>query len=222
MEEISNQKGRTILFVSHNMNYITSLCNTGILLSNGEVVMRGSAQEVVSKYVSGITQKNALFIPTKENRPGNEVVKLLSVRLINEDAETTESFSVSETIGIEMKYEVSKKGYVLWLGHNLFNQYGINVFDTHSVNAKEYRVPHDTGVFSSVVWIPSGLLNTGTHFVGSAIFNHLQGIIHFHERDIVAFHVYDVLTEDSARGLSPSDFPGVVRPTLHWTIHKTE
>jgi hypothetical protein len=121
-----------------------------------------------------------------------------------------------------MKYEVLKREHVLWLGHNLYNQDGINVFDTHSVNTREYRTPHDTGIFTSIVWIPPGLLNTGTYFIGSAIFNHLLGVVHFHKRDIVAFQVRDVLTEDSARGLSPGEFPGVVRPLLNWTISKTE
>lgn len=220
MEEISNQKGRTILFVSHNMNYISSLCTSGLLLSRGQIVLQGPVQKVVSSYISSITEKNAQVFYDKKQQPGNDIVKLISVCIVNENEKPTESFSVAEKIGIEMKYEVFKNGYVLWLGHNIYNQAGINVFDTHSINTQHYRTPHKQGIFKSIVWIPSGLLNTGTYFIGSAVFNHLQGVIHFHEKDIVAFRVHDVLTEDSARGLSGGDFPGVIRPSLDWSIVK--
>ena len=52
MQDVSNGEGRTVLFVSHNMASVKSLCKSGLLLENGGVVFRGTAEETVNKYVS--------------------------------------------------------------------------------------------------------------------------------------------------------------------------
>jgi len=125
---------------------------------------------------------------------------------------------VSKDIGIEMKYEVLENTEILWLGHNIHNEYGVNIFDTHSVNTEYYKKPHPKGIYTSIVWIPGNLLNIGSYSLSSAIFNHLKNIIHFHEHDVLSFTVHEALDEETARGLSGGDFPGIVRPLLKWEI----
>jgi len=49
MQDVANQ-GRTVLFVSHNMASVRSLCNKGILLENGQITFQGSAIETLDKY----------------------------------------------------------------------------------------------------------------------------------------------------------------------------
>ncbi len=53
MNDISRGEGRTVLFVSHNMGSIKSLCSSGVLLDKGNVVFRGRIEDVVEEYVSG-------------------------------------------------------------------------------------------------------------------------------------------------------------------------
>ena len=50
MGDVSKGEGRTVLFVSHNMGAVKSLCNSGILLANGELQFSGSIDNVVEKY----------------------------------------------------------------------------------------------------------------------------------------------------------------------------
>ena len=215
MEEISTGKGKTILFVSHNMNYITAFCNKAILLDRGEKKMEGDAASVVNAYLSSLQQK-------KEDVPhveGNGIVRLLGVETINRNGHQNAGYTVSEEVGIRMHYEVLKDGHTLWLGHNIHNMNGVNVFDTHSVNTELYSKPHHTGIYSATVWIPPHLLNTGNYFISTAIFNHLQQVIHVYEKEAVLFNITeDFSSELTARGMSPGDFPGIVRPLLHWQI----
>ncbi len=218
MEEVSKQQGRTILFVSHNTSYIASLCNRAILLDKGVIIKSGSPHDVITNYLAQMNQGEALHIWPPSGRPGNDIVKLHSVRLINKSHETSSLLKVTEPVGIEMKYEVLRDGNILWLGHNVHNQYGINVFDTHNVNSEWYGRPHPAGIYNSIVWIPGNFLNTGIYYIGSAIFNHVENIVHFHEKEILSFSIYDVFDEETARGLSGEDFPGVVRPVLDWSI----
>jgi lipopolysaccharide transport system ATP-binding protein len=53
MQDISREGGRTVLFVSHNMAAVKSLCTRGIVLENGKVVFEGGIDEVVDKYLVG-------------------------------------------------------------------------------------------------------------------------------------------------------------------------
>ncbi len=221
MEEISTQQGKTILFVSHNMNYISSFCNKAVLLDKGHITLSGDTAPVVSQYLSGLSLHEGSRAWQEEERPGNDIVRLISVKVTDAAGNAGNSFKVTERIAVEMKYEVLREGNILWLGHNIYNQYGINVFDTHSVSSPLYKMPHQVGIYTAVVWIPGNFLNAGNYYIGSAVFNHLQNIIHFHEKEVLMFHVYDVFDEETARGMSNNDFPGIIRPLLEWMIEKS-
>jgi lipopolysaccharide transport system ATP-binding protein len=220
MKEVSNEQGRTILLVSHNMNYISSICTKCILLDHGRIKEAGSANQVIGSYITQIEQRSSHYIWPETDRPGNDIVKLESVRIVDEYFNTAVNLKVTEKVGIEMNYEVLKENHILWLGHNVYNQFGVNVFDTHNVNSPYYTTPHLKGRYTSVVWIPANLLNSGTYYIGSAIFNHAENFIHFHEKDIVLFKVYDVPDQTTAKGSTGGDFPGVIRPLLDWSIDK--
>lgn len=219
MEEVSKQHGRTILFVSHNMSYISGLCNRAILLDSGKLISEGKAPAVISQYIERTRTQS---ITDNVTGPGNEIVRLRSLRTLNSDGQPADSFAADETIDLEMKYEVLEGGHVLWLGYNLYNEAGVNVFDTHSVNTIEYRKPHEAGVYKAVTRIPAHFLNTGMYFTSCAIFNHLKQVVHFHEKDRLVFHIHDVFDRITARGMSPGEFPGIVRPFLNWKIEKSD
>jgi lipopolysaccharide transport system ATP-binding protein len=218
IEEVSRDHGRTILFVSHNMSYISSLCNTAILLDKGKMVAMGKSSTVVSSYLQQITQRSAEINWSGNDRPGNNTVRLQSLRLIDFSNQTSDSFPITDAVGIEMTYEVLEDNRVLWLGHNIHNEFGVNIFDTHSTNTNYYREPHKKGIHIAVVWIPGNLLNAGNYFISSAIFNHLENVVHFHEHQLLRFTIQEVFEEQTARGMSGGDFPGVIRPLLNWTI----
>lgn len=217
MEEVSKKQGRTILFVSHNMSYIAGLCDKALLLEKGRLISEGVSSTVISEYINQARNSN-LNGSISDQHTG--IVRLIAVKTVNEAGASVESFAADEPIGLEMEYQVLEEGHVLWLGYNLHNQEGVNVFDTHSVNTPQYREAHAPGTYKAVARIPGHLLNTGMYFASCAIFNHLRQVIHLHEKDIIVFHVHDVFDRDTARGMSPGDFPGMVRPLLDWKIEK--
>ena len=63
MQDVSKGEGRTVLFVSHNMNAIKSLCKTGVLIDKGRVVYSGNASDTVREYLSS---KLSSYIDYKE------------------------------------------------------------------------------------------------------------------------------------------------------------
>jgi lipopolysaccharide transport system ATP-binding protein len=218
IEEVSRDHGRTILFVSHNMSYIASLCDTAILLDKGKMVTMDKSTKVVSAYLNQDTRRAAEITWKENERPGNNIVRLQSLRLVDTNGKTSDTFPITETVGIEMTYEVLQDNHVLWLGHNIHNEYGVNVFDTHSTNTAYYQEAHKKGIHIAVVWIPGNLLNAGSYFISSAIFNHLENMIHLQQHQLLRFTVQEVFEVQTARGMTGGDFPGVIRPLLNWTI----
>src|SRR5438094_19426 len=73
MDEVSRREGRTVLFVSHNMGVVNSLCPTAILLDRGAIRLRGPAREVVSEYLS------------RQMSSHEQVIRLANLRRTNQD-----------------------------------------------------------------------------------------------------------------------------------------
>ena len=90
MKDVSQGSGRTVLFVSHNMDSIRNLCTTGIILENGQIVYRGTAVECVNAYIDAerdrfltettISDKYRKYLRYKQ-------IEILSVKLLNPSPE---------------------------------------------------------------------------------------------------------------------------------------
>ena len=57
MQDVSQSEGRTVLFVSHNMNAVRSLCSRGIVLKNGQVIFDGNTDDAINQYINVNTLK---------------------------------------------------------------------------------------------------------------------------------------------------------------------
>lgn len=58
MQEVSAKQGRTILFVSHNLSAIATLCDSSLLLGNGRLICAGKTPKVLNEYRGGDSEKN--------------------------------------------------------------------------------------------------------------------------------------------------------------------
>jgi lipopolysaccharide transport system ATP-binding protein len=92
--------GRTVLFVSHNMEAIRGLCQRGILLRDGEIAADGEADNVVEAYFAGLS---AGF--SQRQRDGLAIQK---VSLKNEKGEETRQFCPGEDLVVEIAFDAQK------------------------------------------------------------------------------------------------------------------
>src|SRR5580698_8912507 len=82
MSEVAN-KGRTILFVSHNMAAIKALCTRAILMKNGAIVASGMVGQVADSYLLGSAQGASVREwPDPATAPGNESIRISFIRII--------------------------------------------------------------------------------------------------------------------------------------------
>lgn len=77
--------GRTVLFVSHNMAVIRTLCERGICLSEGKIIADGSIGEVVDTYLDSLEQKTVQNLTERTDRHGRGIVRLVDVEVSNSD-----------------------------------------------------------------------------------------------------------------------------------------
>jgi lipopolysaccharide transport system ATP-binding protein len=216
MQEVGKQ-GRTVLFVSHNMPAVTRLCPRTILIDGGRIAFDGPSHQAVSMYLrSGLGTMSARRWTEPRRMPGDHVVRLHGVRVVDENEFSIESADIRKPVGIEMEYEVIEPGWVMSPTYYLFNEEGVVVFTTQDQDPAQRGKPRPLGRNFSTAWIPGNLLSEGTLIVTAEIRKH------FFESDAVAFHVIDSMDEDTARGEKGGSIPGVVRPLLRWTNRTVE
>jgi lipopolysaccharide transport system ATP-binding protein len=211
------QQGRTVLFVSHNMPAVTRLCSRVILLNEGQIVTDGPSQEVIGSYLysdNGLTSNREWADPTKA--PGNESVRLRSVRIKQSDGGVAEEFDIRRPVRIEMEYEVLRSDEMMLPYLTLTNEEGIRIFSAVDLDATWNSRPRKKGRYISTAWIPGNFLSEGLHFVGAAMKTTAQRGRYFYEREAAAFRVIDTLSDESARGHYGGRLTGVVRPQLRW------
>ncbi len=99
MEDVSKNEGRTVLFVSHNMNVIKSLCNNGILLSAGRIIERDNIDSLVSRYMAGAINEVSRVYYHKE---GGKKIKIQDI-LVN--GKKNPLIRINDGLTITIEYE---------------------------------------------------------------------------------------------------------------------
>jgi lipopolysaccharide transport system ATP-binding protein len=215
--ETVGKHGRTVLFVSHNMQMVTRLCSRAILLERGQIKDDGPADKVVASYLSsGRVSSSERVWKNMQETLGGDVARLLAVRVKDEDGQVLESFDIRKPIGIEMKYEVLKSDYLLLPHYNIFNEEGEWLFTTIDTDP-DWRGRRPAGSYTSTAWIPGNFLSEGLMFVQSSLFTLDPINVQFEPRDVVSFQVVDSLDGNTSRGDWPGTMKGAVRPLLKWT-----
>jgi lipopolysaccharide transport system ATP-binding protein len=215
MKDVSTNDGRTVLFVSHNMTAINSLCPQTIYFRNGRIVEHGKTKNVIQNYLS---TESETISERKWNYGTNDgVACILSARLINKHHQRIEAAYLDTEVGIEFVYEVKSNGYKPVPNIHVFNIKGDHVFVSSEIADERFSKP---GVYKTVMWIPGHLLNDSRYIIGIAASTLMPERIHFYEPEAL---VFDVLEDMEARDNDyRSKIPGVIRPKLEWQTIKID
>jgi lipopolysaccharide transport system ATP-binding protein len=216
MQDIG-QQGRTVLFVSHNMQAVTRLCPRTILLKGGEILADGPSHQIVSFYMnSERTTKAERKWDTLEEAPGDEVVRLIATRVRTQDGRPAEAVDIREPIDVEMEYEVLQPDQVFMIYFHVVNDEGVEVFLSIDNDNVWRNQPRPSGRYVSTATIPGNLMSEGIFFISVGVRTLNPNIRHLRVDDAVAFHVLDSLDGDSARADYAGNLNGIVRPLLRW------
>lgn len=218
MESVRKQ-GRTVLFVSHNLSAIASLCQRALLLKSGRIVSSGSPELVISEYL----RRGQGILPevdcSKDKRFSDDFAKMLRIRAHDISGKTLDYFDIRKPIGITIDYQVLNPNIVNACNVQLNNMSGIIIFNSPEnpdiVSSK--IISQETGSWSSTCWIPGNFLAEGLFTIRATLTSYDGKKLHEIDfPEAISFNVYDNVDGTSVRGKSIGEFPGVIRPKLRW------
>lgn len=148
MQDVSRGQGRTVLFVSHNMGAVRSLCNKGVLLENGTVIKTGSVYDVIDYY---LTRSNNLVntpLFKRKDRLGSKEVYIEEIFLLDDNDKKIYKIISGQNFKICFKYKKSTKKNIndIVLGLNFFDSNDTPMFLVHNRLFSQNLVFKDEGI----------------------------------------------------------------------------
>ena len=205
MKDVSNNQGRTVLFVSHNMEAVKNLCSQVVLLEKGKLVEIGNPTAVINTYFRRNTNYFSHVNYDAANAPGNEKIALRSA-----DIEITNGEVLEITTGFVINFEFDLK-----CDFEEFN-YSLNVFSVtgqHIFNSQSHSFKASKGKLRAGCIIPPDLMNNGDYTI-SILAVSKESICIYNFESVLRFEIFDNRKSDKWFG----EIGGAVRPKLDWKI----
>ncbi len=169
MENVSRQEGRTILFVSHQMSAVQSLCNTAMLVSQGRIECTGPTDEVIGRYVASSDARagDAIVDLREAPRSAGRVRAITEAWIEDESGKPVRAVLMGSRTRMLFRFETGRlrnPGY----GFSIENMFGQKVFSLNNyIACAEPLAAADSGV--AVLDIPELPLIPGTYFLSLAV-----------------------------------------------------
>lgn len=177
MQEVSHEKGRTVLFVSHNMGAVNTLCNSGILLNLGVIENQGDVSEVINSYIIKSNRKNTYYAINE-----NKDIYFKEIYFKNINNYVTNSFVFNQEFKICFVIGINKFHKNSTLSFKVLNSKMIPLFTNH------YLIKDSDQLIEAKV--PSNLLLPGKYFTSFGI--HIPNVQYFDlPEDYLSFNIED-------------------------------
>ncbi len=218
MKKVAGE-GRTVLFVSHTMGAISSLCSRCILMERGEAIASGTPADVISTYYRGGKDSPFHADFTQGKKISGEGATLISAMIADENGHPLAEAAITKPLQIRMKYQINEaKNGFYYPNFHFYDDTGNCAFISI---AEGPDLPSMPGEYEAICHIPAHFLNDGTYFIGVAL-TLSDGTIKvaFYEKDALCLHAKDPIEETlyTKRNGYAGVVPGAVRPQFDWNI----
>jgi lipopolysaccharide transport system ATP-binding protein len=161
--------GRSVLFVSHNMTAVGSLCERIIVMEQGRITFDGPSADALTRYARLATASPSVDLSSVTERRGRqEYGRLTSVSLFDAGGRPCDHFAMGETMIVEIEVECSRRIYPGEVVFALVNSYGMSIH--YFVSAWEgLELDLVPGCHRFRVTIPQVLVFPGTYGLGLAL-----------------------------------------------------
>jgi lipopolysaccharide transport system ATP-binding protein len=202
MSEVA-QSGRTVVFVSHNMQAVQRLCARACLLDDGVVVSEGRPTDVVKAYLAQTT--------SARHATNLNLGSLLTIHdlHVEQGCSAAERVDSAKPAAVRIAYSLREPTENLLLGFDLATSEGLHLFRTYDMQAVGLG-KRSPGSYESVCLVPAGVLPPGVYYIELLVGVHRQGWL----------TKGDVRIRIDVGGLRTSDvdFPGIILPPTEWHI----
>jgi len=214
MQDVSRGEGRTVLFVSHNMQAIQQLCKNICILKYGSVDFIGDVNEGIDLYLKNDNnQINENIYSQLRKLPIDDCFQLLDLYVM-QDGIKTNVFFTNKSIQICFKYKVLKETTGLRIGFDLINaKTGIVIFRSFHDDSQQEIKQVKIGNYKSIGNIWGNMLLEGEYILSISIGVHnIKWIVYDTVKLPITLHNIDGVNK-----LYISDYrPGIVNPFIEW------
>jgi lipopolysaccharide transport system ATP-binding protein len=219
MKDVSTKDGRTVLFVSHNMAAVSTLCDVSLLLKNGVVKAYGRTKQIIEDYIltgsdcDGQILKEDIFVSKR-----CPIAEFNAIRLLSKKNGFTSVFAIDEDIIIEFEYEVLKEGAILYPSIHLLDNSGTCILATFNGPSATsgldvfFGKKLKKGVYKSVCTIPANTLNDSTYGLSFFLVPEFMVDLGIAE-NAISFAVEET---GEMRKEYTGEWIGLIRPKLNW------
>lgn len=211
MKSVS-EEGRTVVFVSHNLSAVRSLCNKSVVLAKGHKVFEGMAEDGIARYMENSVENNNSLNWTPKEPIKGKGVELRQIFVTPERGKQrlelgdsfTISFSIFSSVGMELPS----------LTINLSTNEGVPVLMTSSYYMKqEMRNDKEVNEMVLTCKMPKYFLNEGVYVISKLIVFQGASNVLLELYDLFSFEIF--FNPVSVFGLEGRR-QGVIRPMLDW------
>ena len=204
MQEVSQQHGRTILFVSHNLKAINDICDKAVLLNNGKMMIYDTVEKVINTYITSLdtgTNERELISATSKN------IYFSRINSFDTNRKNKYVFSSGETVGIAITVQNNDWSGAFTIG------FGLNSFSKGRIliSHKECRVMQTKLSKEFVVWLPTEDLTPNSYSVDISLLDGRKETIDL-VTDALSFEI--ALANTKFEGLG-YDY-GIISKELTW------
>jgi lipopolysaccharide transport system ATP-binding protein len=213
MQQVSKGSGRTVLFVSHNMAAVKSLCNSAILLQHGSIYLQGDVHKIIDKYLANSSDdKTSKIFTNPDKAPGNEFVKIKRLEAVPNFLNESNSITVNTPVNIEFEFWNYVTDKPINLSMHVYANDGVCVFNWGSES--KYLTK---GIQKGICRIPGSLLNSNVYIITMMIVAEASyPLFNFEEGILLEVH------EDRIKSGWHGKWPGLLRPNLNFTLESME
>lgn len=209
MGEVSKGEGRTVLFVSHNMAAVKTLCQNGIVLERGGTKFIGNSTEAVSYYLKGDSEtqnKKTFGAAYNKDEFALNAISLNNAHQTNDDP-LTENSEIELLTEITIKDNQPERYHITY---HLYNEMGEPMFSFSNYGLQVLK----PGLNKLTCIFPASFFQSGSYYLSLYIIQDKRKAI-FTEKDIMSFTIVD-----GERGLGEymGREPGNIRPMFKWKI----
>jgi len=216
------QEGRTVIFVSHNMGAIRTLCQRCIWLSEGDIHLDSMSEYIVEQYLMQLSEMSTFGAEISwnlENAPGSDEFQLKKIQLLSKNGTAKTTFLNDESFYIHLYYNILKDLSGMRLVLQILKSTGEIAFTSTDHSIRGFKVTN-SGKYKSTCHIPGGLMNLGQYIIkinaGIPGVRSLLNPIELMRFSIIGTGNQGSIYQDDR------NWPGVVCPKLEWIINSKE
>ena len=223
MQDVSTGQGRTVLFVSHNIDAVKQICKSGVLIQEGKIAFMSDSKSVAERYLSGYSSAYTnYFSDLKESEKGDGKLTVLGIDIIDKQLQQTQAVSIDTTFGVRVRFCVTEKiAPVLNLEIFSFDKkYIASSISTEMADKGE-------GIYEAIVWVAPNILNAINYYLGIGIMSinsledgtFISSSIHFYNDTLIQIKPNDSLLSPT-RLFYKGNYGSLIRPVFSWEMSK--